>query len=322
MRSKLALILFIGVITFFGGFVPSCTVEEKSTKKDEPVGNSGLIDIGGGRKEYLTCEGTGSPTVVFISGRSDRADIWKSLADTAKSGTAVYQAVAKFTRVCAYDRPGTFTLVNDNVEPSRSTSVPQPTTPKNGVEDLHALLTAAKEQGPFVLVAHSFGGLVARLYASTYPSDVVGIVLVDTLTEFLVDSLTPTQQTLWIRLNSNYSPELDNYTIQEKTDFLPSFEQLRNAPALRPMPAVVLTSDQPFDFPDLIAKGIIPSDAPIDFGTVVFQAHLNAQKRLTRLLNAKQITDTHAGHYVHTEQPQLVIDAIREVVDKVRAGKH
>lgn len=262
-----------------------------------------LIDISG-RLLYLDCKGTGSPTVVLVSGRSDRSDIWDK----------VLPGVAKFTRVCAYDRPGTVTIKGENVAPSRSTSVPQPVTPKEGVADLHALLSAAKVPSPYVLVGHSYGGLIVRLYASTYPDEVAGLVLIDTLTEFLYDTLTEKQQAQWIRLNSNYSPELDRYTIQEKTDFIPSFHQMRHAPSIRRVPAIVLTSDQPYDFKALIASGIIPSDAPLDLGTVIYQAHVAGQKRLANLLNAKHVTKTHAGHYIQTEQPQLVINSILEVV--------
>jgi pimeloyl-ACP methyl ester carboxylesterase len=146
MKQKLGLILLAGVMTFLNGFVPAC---------------AGLVDIGGGRKIYLECQGTGSPTVILVSGRSDRSDIWHTLADTAKPGLAVYPAVAKFTRVCAYDRPGTVTIAGNAIEPSRSTSVPQPITPKNAVADLHALLMAAKVPGPYVLVGHSYGGLIS-----------------------------------------------------------------------------------------------------------------------------------------------------------------
>ena len=275
-----------------------------------------LIDIGAGRKMYLECQGVGSPTVVLVSGRADRATIWQT---SVKSGPTVFAEVAKFTEVCAYDRPGTITVTEqDRVLPSRSTSVPQPTTPKNGVADLHALLTAAKIPGPYVLVGHSFGGLIVRLYVSTYPSEVSGLVLVDTLTEQLYDLLTPSQQALWIRLNSHYSKDLDRYTIQEQTDFVSSFEQLRTAPAIHPIPVIVLTSDQPYDFRPLVAKGVLPPDAPIEFAPILFKTHLKAQERLAQNLHAKHISETHAGHYIHTEQPQLVIDAIREVVEKVR----
>ena len=280
---------------------------------------SGLVDIGNGRQIYLECKGSSFPTVILVSGRSDRAEIWKK---STKQGVSVFDAVAEFTHVCAYDRPGTVTITSrETVVPSRSTSVHQPVTPNNGVEDLHALLHAAKIPGPYLLVGHSYGGLIVRLYASTYPDEVAGLVLVDTLTEFLYDGLTPSQQDLWIRLNSNYSSDLERYTIQERTDFVPTFEQMHMAAAMRQIPAVVLTSDQPYDFRALMASGILPSDAPVELGPIIFQAHLNAQKKLARLLSAKHISDTNSGHYIQVEQPQLVIDAIREVVEKIRKEK-
>lgn len=316
MKQKLKIIL-VAMMAFLNAFA-----SEQSPCVDSKTGNGRLVDIGGGRKMYLECQGTGSPTVVFVSGRSDRSAIWKTKAETAKPGLAVYPGVAKFTRVCIYDRPGTVTIKGTTIEPSRSTSVPQPITPSNGVEDLHALLTAAKVPGPYVLVGHSYGGLIVRLYASTYPCDVVGLVLIDPLTEYLFDSLTPAQQKMWIPLNSNYSPDLDRCTVQERTDLVKSFEQMRTSSALRPMPTIVLSSDQPYDFKSLIDSGVLPADTPVDFGPIVFQAQLKGQERLARSLHAKQITDTHAGHYIHTEQPQLVIDAIKEVVEKVRTEKN
>lgn len=114
------------------------------------------------------------------------AEDW-NVAD--KPGPRVFPAVAQFTRVCAYDRPGT--PVGE--KPSRSDPVPQPTTAANAVADLHSLLNAARETAPYVLVAHSYGGLIARLYASTYPDEVSGLVLVDALSEGLQDAETPEQ---------------------------------------------------------------------------------------------------------------------------------
>ncbi len=193
------------------------------------------------------------------------------------------------------------------------------TTAANGVTDLHALLTAAKVPGPYLLVAHSWGGLIARLYAASYPNEVCGLVLVDTLTELLYDGLTPEEQAWWITLNSIYSPDLDPYH-QEKTNFLPSFQSLRTAPELRRMPVVILTSDQPYNLKPLADQGNLPSSIPVNFGPVIFKAHVAGQKMLAERLNAGLILDTHASHYVHTEQPQRVIDSIRYVVDKVRSG--
>jgi pimeloyl-ACP methyl ester carboxylesterase len=125
----------------------------------------GVVDIGGGRKMYVTCRGTGGPTVVLVGGLRASAEDWNT---AGKSAPAVFPEVAKFTRVCAYDRPGT--PVGDKV--SRTDPVPQPITAGDVIADLHALLSAADETGPYVLVGHSYGGLVVRLYASTYPKDV------------------------------------------------------------------------------------------------------------------------------------------------------
>ena len=128
----------------------------------KPATSRGLVDIGGGRKMYLKCSGRGSPTVVLVGGLRASADDW-GISD--KSKPTVFSEVGKFTRVCACDRPGT--PVGE--KPSRSDPVPQPTTAKDAVADLHALLSAAGEAGPYVLVGHSYGGLIVRLYASTYP---------------------------------------------------------------------------------------------------------------------------------------------------------
>jgi pimeloyl-ACP methyl ester carboxylesterase len=135
---------------------------------------AGLIDIGAGRKMYLECSGSGSPTVILESGYRNDADIWSTELEPGMS--PVFSQVAKFTRVCAYDRPGTF-LDADHL--GRSTPVPMPRTARDLVSDLHALLQTANIPGPYVFAAHSFGGIFARLYASTYPSQVVGMVFQD-----------------------------------------------------------------------------------------------------------------------------------------------
>lgn len=272
-----------------------------------------LVDIGKGRKLYLECLGKGLPTVVFISGRTDMGSIWKT------EPLSVFLEVSKFTHACIYDRPGTVVIKQNDVSATQSTAVLQPNSVIDKVEDLHALLKAAKIQGPFVLVAHSYGGLIARLYAHTYPDSVSGLVLIDIPTEFLYDALAPAQQALWIQLNSNYSPDLDKYTVQEKTDFVADFAQMRALPAPHPMPVIILTADQSFDFKKLKAQGILPANTPLEFESIVFQAHLKGQKSLAQLLNAKQVDHPHAGHYIQTEQPQIVIEAIREVVEKARS---
>ncbi len=70
---------------------------------------AGLVEIGGGRKIFLECHGSGIPTVIFESGHRNDADIWSAQLEPGAS--AVFPEVARFTRVCAYDRPGTFFLM-------------------------------------------------------------------------------------------------------------------------------------------------------------------------------------------------------------------
>jgi pimeloyl-ACP methyl ester carboxylesterase len=189
---------------------------------------AGLVDIGSGRKMYLECRGTGSPTVVLVGGLRASADDW-SISD--KSKPAVFFEVAKFTRVCSCNRPGT--PVGE--KPSRSDPVPQPTTAKDAVTDLHSLFTAAGEKGPYVLVGHSYGGLIVRVYASTYPKDISGLVLVDALSEGLQDAETPEQSAIQRKLiEGDVSESVALYPALERVDVDRSFKQIRAALPLRP----------------------------------------------------------------------------------------
>jgi pimeloyl-ACP methyl ester carboxylesterase len=279
---------------------------------------AGLVDVGSGRKMYLKCSGKGSPTVVFVGGLRASADDW-SITD--KSAPAEFSEVSKFTRVCAYDRPGT--PVGE--KPSRSDPVPQPTTARDAVADLHALLKAASETGPYVLVGHSYGGLVVRLYTSTYPKDVAGLVLVDALSEGLRNAETSEQWAIQRKLVQNDVPEsLALYPALERIDTDRSFDQVRAAPPVRSMPLVVLSADRPWgpQIPSMIKAGKLPSDVPPDFGYVTDAAQKKAQEQLAKLVpNAKHITNTNSGHEIHKEQPRLVIDASREIVEAVRKEK-
>ncbi len=281
---------------------------------------AGLVDIGGGRQMYMECSGTGSPTVVLESGLRDAADIW-SMSSAGEGAPTVFPEVANFTRVCAYDRPGP---VVGGESPSRSDQVPQPVSARDEVGDLHALLSAAEEPGPYVLVGHSYGGLVVRLYAMTYPQDVSGLVLIDAISEFLQAGLTPEQRELWKPLRDPVTQEdIAEYEGIERPDSGRSFEEVRAAAPLHPLPLVVLSADQPWgpQVPSLIASGALPPNTPPDIGYVIDAAQKPAQEDLANLVpNAEHITKTNSGHDIQNEQPQLVIDAIRQVVDADREG--
>jgi len=284
----------------------------QSTAPAPVLGNfAGLIAIGAGRKMYLKCSGSGSPTVILESGYRNDADICSAQFEPGMK--PVFPEVAKFTRVCAYDRPGTF-LDADHL--GRSTPVPMPRTARDLVSDLHALLQTAHVPGPYVFVAHSFGGIFARLYASTYPNEVVGMVLVDALSEKVRTGLTPEQWKLYVNFGfTKPTPGLEKYKDIETLDVNASLDQMEKAASsepLRPMPLFVLTQGQPFDLSPW-------QPLPVDFPGGLNKAWHAAQDGLAALApNAKHKTATKSSHYIQAQEPQLVIDAIKQVVEAVR----
>jgi pimeloyl-ACP methyl ester carboxylesterase len=264
---------------------------------------SGLVDIGGGRKMYMECHGRGSPTVVLVSGGRGAYDDWTHVIDSEgepkPSASAVFPQVGKFTRVCAYDRPGT-TYMDGTISPS--TPVRQPTTAQEGAADLHALLSAAKQEGSYVIVAHSWGGLIARQYLSKHPDEVSDLVLLDPGSEFMQDALTPAQWALFVR----GSKKKGKPKTLEAADYRPSVRALRAAPPVRGIPAVVLSSDKCwFEFPRFDAEETC-------------SAWNSAQNLLVSHIDAEHITDTNSGHFIQGENPELVIGTVREVVGAAR----
>jgi predicted alpha/beta-hydrolase family hydrolase len=291
------------VVTGWVGSAAGSTTRGSTTTK--PASFARLVDIGTEREVYLQCRGRGSPTVVLVSGAGGAHDEWTHGADAADpaadprpSRSAVFPQVARFTRVCAYDRPGT-TRMNDR--PSPSSSVDQPTTAQAGADDLGALLERADQRGPYVLVGASWGGMIVNLFARENPTDVAGLVFVDGASDFLKDALTPEQWTTWMQLIAT-----STQPGREAPDYEASVAEIRAAPPVPDVPAVVLTAEKQWDLP----LGDAGSTWP---------AWLAAQDQLTNLLRAKHVTNTKSGHGIAVENPRAVVNAIRDVVHEARS---
>jgi pimeloyl-ACP methyl ester carboxylesterase len=121
-----------------------------------------LIDLGG-YNLHLYCTGAGKPTVVLSAGAGDLSTDW----------SLVQPHVAKFARVCSYDRSGA----------AWSDLGPKARTMDQEAFDLRRLLISAGEHGPYVVVGQSLGGMVVRIFTEKHPRDVVGVVLVDAYSE-------------------------------------------------------------------------------------------------------------------------------------------
>jgi len=140
------------------GTLPFPLLADKSAPK--PIGK--MVDLGGHRL-HVNCSGTGSPVVVVENGLGDFSFDW----------ILVQEKVAKFARICTYDRAGY----------AWSEPGPKPRTFAQLNLELHDALEKLGEKGPFVLVGHSYGGPVMINFASQYPNDTAGMVLVDSAHE-------------------------------------------------------------------------------------------------------------------------------------------
>ena len=278
-----------------------------------PPPRSGSIDIGNGRTLFLDCQGSGTPTVFIIPGKGSYAEVWNvvvpqddpirsspyDIIEQAKltpSQNATQPLVAKTTRVCSYDRPNT-----RPDGPDRSSPVRQPHSLQDDVDDVVALIAAAHLSGPFVIVAHSYGGLIADLLTRTHPELVRSLVLVDPVSEFL-PAVGGTAQNAGFNRDGQIpaGPEGEGVLFED------AFNRINAAPALPNIPAAVLSSDK-FPPPDQLTPENYTQD----------QIHRSNDMLAAELHTANRIV-ANSGHNVMLCAPQVVADTVVGMAARAR----
>jgi pimeloyl-ACP methyl ester carboxylesterase len=242
-----------------------------------------------GREQAIDCVGEGSPTVILEPGLGVPSRMFLTvMSDLSDAGV----------RVCRYDRAG--------MEASDRSADPR--TAQAMVDELRSLLVAAGEQPPYVLVGHSFGGLIIQLFAREHPDEVVGAVFVDAIHPDLDKKIEPMLSKAQVTLRRDELALNDEGIVFD--DILTSEDQVRDAPPFPAIPIVVLRHGIPFDTTD----PDWPAQKVEDLWTALEEdlATLSATSELVVAPNSQ--------HRIMVTEPQLVADAIERVLAMAGQG--
>jgi Alpha/beta hydrolase family len=239
----------------------------------------GVTKIGRGRGLYVRCTGTGSPTVVMEGGDEDTSDSY-SFAEPA---------VAKATRTCVYDRANL----------GRSDPAPGPRGLRELVGDLERLLKAARIPGPYVLVGTSGGGYITAGYAFAHPRQVAGLLFVDTGAPFR----NPPREI--VELTDPDHPEN-----VERRDYLQVEKDAWSARRrIGDIPVTIIAVKYSAA---AIAESPFPSERR------GMRHNVRRQRGWLALSPRAKLLVVRTGHAVEEDDPELVIDAVLDVVRAAR----
>jgi pimeloyl-ACP methyl ester carboxylesterase len=258
------------------------------------------LAVDGDRALHIVCSGptdSGRPTVVFENGGGQRFSTW----------SAVMSEIKATDRACAYDRAGL----------GMSDGAPEPRTTRDQVNDLATLLEKAGITGPIVLVAHSAGGWNAIVYTADHPEQVVGAVLVDVKPAALDGR--------WLEELPQEQPDEPDVIRELRVDLM----TFRTDPSLNP--ENVLIADSEVEVLAAPGFGARPTEILWATNTDVtnwpgfdpdLAARLNAAFEEVRLdvealADDPTVTRVDTGHFIHDERPELVLAAIRRVLDQL-----
>lgn len=323
LRGIIGLVVFVALLIALGaGFERWARWE--AVREFPPPGR--LVEVDGA-PTHLHCSGSGTPTVVLESGTGSPSAVW----------THVQPEIARFTRVCSYDRPG--------LGWSKQRGGPRGAV--QTAEALHALLGAASERAPYVLVGHSLGGARNLIYARRFPTEVAGFVFVDAThpewRDHLPPELSQDTETQWIprRLVLSVLTEAGILRVvqslladagqgedrQRARAFGPQnlrgamregerseevLERARETGSLGDKPVIVLTAD----------AMRLPEETPPEIRTQVRALRLEFQRELaSRSTNSDHRIIAESGHSIQIDAPESVVTAVRDVVAALRQNR-
>lgn len=236
------------------------------------------------RKLYSKYSRKSTPSVIFIAGLGDSCETWNEVQDRISQETSTF----------SYDRAGV----------GRSQVAPVPRTCHDLVEELTELLRALGVEPPYVLVGHSFGGLVARLYASLHPQLISGMVLVDAAPEYKELAYEKVLPEKLVIINRKYfeNPMLN----AEKIDKVQSYKQIVDHSRQSDIPLSIITRGLPGqgdgEWP---YQGILEIDQKLQ---IEFQ-------RLST--SSKHRIASRSEHYIHHDEPEIVIEEIMIMLKEI-----
>jgi pimeloyl-ACP methyl ester carboxylesterase len=265
-----------------------------------------LVDVGG-HKLHIWCTGSGAPTVILETG----------LGGSSASWGFVQPEVAKFTRVCSYDRAGM----------GYSDPGPSPRTARRIARELAQLLDRASISGPLVPVGASTGGFIVRVFASEHPERVVGLVLVDAAHEDQ-EMRVPRIAGLVPLLSSAGVFRLLGVSFGDAPESLaPSVQRFARATRFRAV-AYQTAADEIIHLRQSAAE-VRATRRQLTVPVVVVTAGLGADAAWQKLQRDQtelseqgcQVIAEQSGHAIALGQPQAIVEPIRAIVDKAR-GRH
>jgi pimeloyl-ACP methyl ester carboxylesterase len=314
-------VLLLGCAVLTGG------ARMPANQSDFPPPPGKLFEVGGGRKVHAICTGQGAPTVVIEAGASSFAIDF----------TLVQRQLERTCRVCSYDRAGS------------GWSDPADDKPSTSARDLKALLQAAGERPPYVLVGASRGGLLIRNYLLEYPDDVAGLVFIDPSSEdrlfTMIDGKAVAIAEVTAEQLKTTFPKEDVKIPRRKPQIGTPFDRLPPelyqtriklderliASAPDSVSAAVVAASQERERA-MLARLLATRSARHPFGdrpTVVLtrgdegnagrEAAHAALAQLSSRGRQEQIAG--AGHEIHLFQPDAVVKAINEVVEAIRTKR-